>query len=143
MVANKFSATTDTIPAPEDVTLDTDGRLLQWNHIFQPSDLPPDFELVHDYNIAYLVHIYDRNDVGTGMSVDIPVGQNYLDLDDEAVVLNGCEEQVFVVQAVIGSRISENSSSVSGNFSVGEFFDIKYVANIMMTFFISYSPHLH
>ena len=56
------------------------------------------------------------------MSVDISVGQNYLDLDDEAVVLNGCMEQVFVVQAVIGSSVSENSSSVSGNFSVGEFF---------------------
>ena len=121
MKANCFSSTTDTIPAPENVTLDTDGRLLQWNHIFQPSDLPPDFELVHDYNIAYLVHIYD---VGTGMSVDISVGRNYLDLDDEAVVLNGCEEQEFVVQAVIGSRVSENSSSVSGNFSVGEFFSI-------------------
>ena len=118
---NCFSATTDTIPAPEDVTLDTDGRLLQWNHIFQPSDLPPHFELVHNYNIAYLVHIYGRIDVGTGMSVDIPVGQNYLDLDDETVVLNGCEEQEFVVQAVIGSRVSENSSAVSGNFFVGEF----------------------
>ena len=56
------------------------------------------------------------------MSVDIPVGQNYLDLDDEVIVLNGCEEQVFAVQAVIGSRVSENSSSVSGNFSVGEVF---------------------
>ena len=118
-MANSSSATTDTIPAPEDVTLDTDGRLLQWNHIFHPSDLPPDFELVHDYSIAYLVHIYDRNDVGTGMSADIPVGQNYLDLDDEAVLLNGCEEQEFVVQAVIGSRVSENSSAVSGNFYVG------------------------
>ena len=53
------------------------------------------------------------------MSVDIPVGQNYLDLDDEAVVLNGCEEQEFVVQAVIGSRVSENSSAVSDNFPVG------------------------
>jgi hypothetical protein len=118
VLLNATISTTDTIPAPENVTLDTDGRLLQWKHIFQPSDLPPHFELVHGYNIAYLVHIYDRNDVGTGMSVDIPVGQNYLDLDDEAVVLNGCEEQEFVVQAVIGSRVSENSSSVSGNFSV-------------------------
>ena len=64
------------------------------------------------------------------MSVDIPVGQNCLDLDDEAVVLNGCEEQEFVVQAVIGSRVSENSFSVSGNFSVGEFFSIIYHVTI-------------
>ena len=88
----------------------------------------------------YLVHIYDRNDVGTGMSVDIPVGQNYLDLDDEAVVLNGCDEQVFFVQAVIGSRVSENSSAVNGSFSVGEFSICNYS---MMTFFVPYSPHVH
>ena len=60
------------------------------------------------------------------MSVDIPVGQNYLDLDDEAVVLNGCEEQEFVVQAVIGSRVSENSSSVSGNFCASEYNNYMY-----------------
>ena len=77
------------------------------------SDLPPDFELDHDYNIAYLVHIYDRNDVGTGMSVDIPVGQNYLDLDDEAVVLDSCEEYTFVMQALIGSRVSGNSTALN------------------------------
>ena len=39
------------------------------------------------------------------MSVDIPVGQNYLDLDDETVVLNGCEEQEFAVQAISKSVI--------------------------------------
>ena len=118
---NCSSATTDIIPAPENVTLDTDGRLLQWNHIFQPSDLPPHFELVHDYNIAYLVHMYDRNDVGTGMSVDIPVGQNYLDLDDEAVELNGCEEYTFAVQAVIGNSVSESSPAQS---AIGKFSSI-------------------
>ena len=113
---------------------------MQWNHIFQPSDLPPDFELVHDYNIAYLVHKYDRDDVGTSMSVDIPVGQNYLNLNDEAVVLNGCEEQVFVVQSVIGSRVSENSFPVSGNFSVGEF---SQSYNSMMTSFVLYSRRIY
>ena len=41
------------------------------------------------------------------MSVDIPVGQNYLDINDV------CKEQEFAVQAIIGSRISENSSAVS------------------------------
>ena len=65
------------------------------------------------------------------MSVDIPVGQNCLDLDDESLVLNGCEGQEFVVQAVIDSRVSENSSSVSGNFSVGEFFSIIHYVPIV------------
>ena len=74
------------------------------------------------------------------MSVDIPVGQNYLDLDDEAVVLNGCEEQEFVVQAVIGSRVSENSSAVSG-----EFFSIIYHVTMYssMISFVLYSPCIH
>ena len=83
------------------------------------------------------------------MSVDIPVGQNYLDLDDEAVVLNACEEQEFVVQAVIGSGVSENSPAVSGNFSVGEFFSqtivcTVYVASMIIhVLFALYSSHLH
>ena len=38
------------------------------------------------------------------------------------MVLNGCEEQEFVVQAVINNELySENSSVVSGNFSVGKY----------------------
>ena len=58
------------------MTLDTGGRILHWNPILQPSDLPPDFELVHDYNIAYLIHMYDKDDVDT--SVTVPVDRLYL-----------------------------------------------------------------
>ena len=101
------------------MTLDTGNRILHWNPILQPSDLPPDFELVHDYNIAYLVHMYDKDDVDT--SVNVPVDRNYLDLDDESIEINICEEQEFVVQAVVNnSHYSENSSAVSGNFTDGE-----------------------
>ena len=110
----------DTIPAPEDITLDTNKKILQWNHVFQPSDLPPDFELVHDYNITYLVHVSHRNGVDTRTSVNVP-GSRSLNLDNEPVVLNGCAEQEFVVQAVINNELySENSSVVSGNLSVGK-----------------------
>ena len=101
----------DTIPAPDNITLDTNKKILEWNHVFQPSDLPPDFELSHDYNITYLVHVSDKDTV---TSVNVPGNRNYV-----VIVLNGCEEE-FVVQAVINNELySENSSVVSGNFSVG------------------------
>ena len=112
---------TDSVPAPENVTLDTGGRILHWNPILQPSDLPPDFELVHDYNITYLVHMYDKDDVDTVTSVNVPVDRNYLNLDDESIEINICEEQEFVVQAVVNNgHHSENSSAVSGIFTDGE-----------------------
>ena len=113
---------TETIPAPENVTLDTGGRILHWNPILQPSDLPPDFELVHDYNIAYLVHMYDKDDIDTAISVNMPVDRNYLNLDDESIEINICKEQEFVVQAVVNNSHSENSSAVSGNFTDGEYY---------------------
>ena len=91
--------------------MDTNKKILEWNHVFQPSDLPPDFELSHDYNITYLVHVSDKDTI---TSVNVPGNRNYV-----AIVLNGCEEE-FVVQAVINNELySENSSVVSGNFSFG------------------------
>ena len=116
-----MSIITESVPVPENVTLDTDNKLLQWNHIFQPSDLPPEFELVHDYNIIYLVRVSDK-DHDTITSVNVPGNRSYLLLVEEPVVLNGCEEQEFVVQAVINNELySQNSSVVSGNFSVGKY----------------------
>ena len=112
---------TDSVPAPENVTLDTGGRILHWNPILQPSGLPPDFELVHKYNIAYLVLMYDKDDVDTAISVNVPVDRHYLNLDDESIEINICKEQEFVVQAVANNDLySENSSAVSGIFTDGE-----------------------
>ena len=114
-----FIFITDSVPAPKNVTLDTGNRILHWNPILQPSDLPPDFELVHDYNITYLVHMYDKDDVDT--SVTVPVDRLYLILDDESIEINICKEQEFVVQAVVNNDLhSENSSAVSGIFTDGE-----------------------
>ena len=120
---------TDSVPAPENVTLDTGNRILHWNPILQPSDLPPDFELVHDYNITYLVHMYDKDDVDTATSVNVPVDRHYLDLDDESIDINICEEQEFVVQAVVNNSHSENSSAVSGIFTDGECYILIYYIN--------------
>ena len=101
--------------------MDTGSRILHWNPILQPpSDLPPDFELVHDYNITYLVHMYDKDDVDTAISVNVPVDSKNLNLDDESIEINSCNEQEFVVQAVVNNSHSDNSSAVSGNFTDGE-----------------------
>ena len=94
--------TSDMIPAPMDVTLFTKNKTLQWTNILQPSD-PPDFKIVHNYNISYQVHVYDKDGVS---SVNVP--GNYFKL------LNECEEQNFTVQTVINDDLySDNSSVIS------------------------------
>ena len=112
----------DKIPSPKNVTLDTGGRTLHWNPILRPSDLPPDFELVHNYNITYLVLIYDKDDVDTVISVNSSMDRNYLNLRDESIEIDSCKEKEFVVQAVVNKNLhSENSSIVSGIFYDGEY----------------------
>ena len=107
----------DYIPAPENITLNTATNTIHWNHVFQPSDLPSDFKLSHNYNIFYLVHGSD----GVRAPVNVPGDRNYLKLDDESILMNGCEEQNFFVQTMINNRVSINSSVVSGNLSVGKY----------------------
>ena len=114
---------TSTVPAPENVILDTDNRTLKWDHVFQPSDLQSDFKVVHSgVNINYLVHIYENDGVDRGTSVEVPVDRLYLNLDERLLEsINSCEEQEFVVQAVVNNVFhSENSSAVSGIFFDGE-----------------------
>ena len=134
---------TDTIPAPENVTLDTGDRILHWNPILQPSDLPPDFELVHNYNITYLVHMYDKDDVDTATSVTVPVDRNYLNLDDESIDINICKEQEFVVQAVVDNSHSDNSSAVSGIFTDGECYILILLHQFNPALFYVYSSCFH
>ena len=95
-----FIFTLDVIPAPVDVFLPT-NKTLQWTNILQPSDLPPDFKIVHNYNISYQVHVYDKDGVS---SVNVP--GNYFNL------LNECEEQNFTVQIVINDKLYSDNSSV-------------------------------
>ena len=105
------------------MTLDTDNRTLKWDHVFQPSDLQSDFKVAHSgVNINYLVHMYDKDGVDGGTSVKVPVDRLYLNLDERLLEsINSCEEQEFVVQAVVNNDFhSENSSAVSGIFSDGE-----------------------
>lgn len=103
---NEHFYVSDDIPAPTNITLN-DNKILQWSHAFQPQ-LPPDFELVHNYDISNKVHAYDKSDVIT--SVDVP--ENYLNLENGSLVLNVCEQEKFSVQAVINNVHSKDSSFV-------------------------------
>ena len=110
----------DILPAPENVTLDMTSKTLHWNHALQPPDLPADFELVNAINITYLVHMYGKDNVNAVTSVNVPVDRLYLNLDDDSKVIDSCEEQTFVVQAVVNNIHSDNSSAVSGTISGGK-----------------------
>ena len=103
--------------------LDTDNRILKWDHVFQPFDLQSDFKVSHSgVNINYLVHRYDKDSVDRGTSVEVPVDRLYLNLDERLLEnINSCAEQEFVVQAVVNNDFhSENSSAVSGIFFDGK-----------------------
>ena len=65
--------------------------------------------------------MYGNDGVSTTTPVYVPGDRNYLDLDDESIVMSGCEEQEFIVQTMINNRVSTNSSVLSGNFSVGKY----------------------
>ena len=53
--------------------------------------------------------------------MNVPGDRNYLKIDDESILMNGCKEQDLFVQTMINNRVSKNSSVVSGNFSVGKY----------------------
>ena len=101
------------LPAPNNVTLvNVNGnKLLQWSHVLQPSGLPPDFELIHNFNITYLVHIKYSRDGGTETvtTVDVSGDENYLNLD----VLDICKRLEFAVQAVINTGLYSPNSTQS------------------------------
>ena len=114
-----------------DVILRTNNKTLQWTNILQPSDLPPDFKIVHNYNISYQVHVYYEDGVS---SVNVP--RNYFN------ILNKCEKQNFTVQTVINDEIySDNSSVISfeGKYLSLQYFDVlrEYCSVILHTFLMA------
>ena len=121
------------------MTLDTASKTLRWDHALQPPDLPADFELVNAINIAYLVHMYGKDNVNAVTSVTVPVDRNYLDLDDDSI--DSCEEQTFVVQAVVNNDLrSVNSSAVSGIFTDGEFYILILLQQLTLLCFMDTVP---
>ena len=100
----------DEVPSPNITSLDVAENMLAWTHVFQPSDLPPDFQLVHEFTLSYLVHMTDRDDVEAATSVT--VNETSFNIED---MLDTCRRQDFTVQAVIDNEPrSENSSPASG-----------------------------
>ena len=61
--------------------------------------LPPDFKIVHNYDISYQVHVCDKDGVS---SVNVP--GNYFN------ILNECEEQNFTVQTVINDELYSDNT---------------------------------
>ena len=61
-----FTAITEIneIPSPMTPSLDSVSGIISWSHVFQPSDLPSDFELDHGFTISYLVNVTDRDSSG-------------------------------------------------------------------------------
>ena len=97
----------DTVPTPGNVRV-TDNNMLEWSYVLQPSDLPPDFELVHDFIIAYLVHIR-VDDMEAVTTVNVSGDRNYLRLN----MVDTCKTLNISVQAVINNELySKNSSTV-------------------------------
>ena len=108
------SFVSDSPPLPEDFVVNNNNSL-QWRHVLQPSDLPPDFELVHDFIITYVIHVkYDRDDgVEAVTTVYVSGDRNYLNLN-ELDELDTCKRREFAIQAVINNELySENRSIVS------------------------------
>ena len=54
-----FTTDTDTLPSPQNITLDSETEILSWSHVFHP-DLPLDFNITHECNISYLVTVLHR-----------------------------------------------------------------------------------
>ena len=54
----------DAIPHPSNLALVRNSSRLSWSHVFQPSDLPSEFELDHEFTISYLVKVTDRDSSG-------------------------------------------------------------------------------
>ena len=72
--------------------------------------LPPDFELVHYFNISYCVHMKYTTDDGVEVvsTVNVLGDRNYLNLD----MLDTCIRQEFAVKAVINNELHSMNSSV-------------------------------
>ena len=101
------------IPPPSNIS--TDNTTLQWNHIFQPSGLPPDFVLTTTMNISYHVTVRDRE--GGEREQTLISHETSLDISH---VLDYCRRQEFTVQTVVNDLYhSQNSSYISNPF--GEF----------------------
>ena len=96
------------VPAPTDISLV--NNTLSWSHVFHPSDLPPEFEIVHEHDISYLVNVSDR-DSGEGKE-SLPSQETSLDISQ---FLDHCKRQEFSVQALVNGHFTQSSSYLTNS----------------------------
>ena len=82
--------------------------------MLQPN-LPSHFELVHDFNISYIVHMkYDRDDgVATVTTVTVPGDRLSLTIDES----DTCKRSEFSIQAAINNELKSENTSVASSLS--------------------------
>ena len=112
MICITFSIFTVTdvneVPAPTDISLV--NNTLSWSHVFHPSDLPPEFGIVHEHNISYLVNVSDR-DSGEGEG-SLPSQETSLNISQ---FLDHCRRQEFSVQALVNGHFTQSSSYLTSS----------------------------
>ena len=108
-----FTAITEVneVPSPVTLSLDSVSGIINWTHVFQPSDLPSEFELDHGFTISYLVNVTDRDS-----SVE-SLASNETSLN-VSQYLDHCSRQEFTVQALVNGMLSQSRSLTTN--STGE-----------------------
>ena len=78
--------------------------------MFHPSDLPPEFEIVHEHNISYLVNVSD-GDSGEGEE-SLPSQETSLNISQ---FLDHCRRQELSVQALVNGHFTQSSSYLTNS----------------------------
>ena len=74
--------------------------------MFQPSDLPSEFELDHEFTISYLVNVTDRDSSGERVE-SLASNETSLNVSQ---YLDHCSRQEFTVQALVNGQLSQSRS---------------------------------
>ena len=111
-----FTAITETseVPSPLTPSLDNVGGIISWSHVFQPSDLPSDFEMDHGFTISYLVNVTDRDSSGERVE-SLASNETSLNVSQ---YLDHCSRQEFTLQALVNDMLSQSRSLTTN--STGE-----------------------
>ena len=77
--------------------------------MFQPSDLPSEFELDHGFTISYLVNVTDRGSSGERVE-SLASNETSLNVSQ---YLDHCSRQEFTVQALVNVMLSQSRSLIT------------------------------
>ena len=94
----------DAITRPSNLALVRNSSMLSWSHVFQPSDLPSEFELNHGFTISYLVNVADRDSSGERVE-SLATSETSLNVSQ---YLDHCSRQEFTAQALVNGTLSQS-----------------------------------